>query len=149
MKVIIAKNPSGGKSAIGTIILWYGNKADIPTGWTYYSAAAGYWVMGASSANTTPQNTTDHTHTYSDETGLAGSHSHSYTLSISAPVNATTPGYFSGGDVTDYWADRNHTNHSQSITVSQDPDHSHPLLTTGSGSPKPPSVGLYYIKRTS
>lgn len=140
---------TGGGTAVGAIVLWYGNKADIPAGWAYYSAAAGYWVKGSVAANTAPQNTTDHTHTYSGETGLAGSHSHDYSLSISEPINATTPGYFAGGTVTDYWADHYHTNHSQSKTVSTDPDHSHSLLTTGSGSPKPPSVGLYYIKRTS
>lgn len=139
---------TGGVTAIGTIVLWFGNKADIPIGWEYYSAAAGYWVKGATSANTTPQNITDHAHAYDDDTGPAGSHTHPYSPTISQPINATTPGYYTGATKDEEWSDRYHTNHSKSITVSTAPDHIHDMLTTGVSPLRPPSVGLYYIRKT-
>jgi len=83
---------------VGTIVLWYGSKASIPTGWSYYSAAAGYWIMGAAAANTTPQNTDDHDHIYDAQTGLAGGHAgHGFTLSVGAATDTDNVGYTTAG----------------------------------------------------
>jgi len=141
----------GSATPIGTIVLWYGNKASIPTGWSYYSAAAGYWVKGAATANTTPQNTEDHDHIYDAQTGLAGGHAgHGFTLSVGAATDGDTSGYTTAGTENNYWAQRLHSNHTIiNKTESADPDHAHSLLTTGKANNKPVSIGLFYIKKVS
>lgn len=141
----------GSATPIGTIVLWYGTKASIPAGWSYYSAAAGYWVKGAASANITPQNTQDHDHPYSAQTGLAGGHAgHGFTLSVGAATDGDTSGYTTAGTENNYWAQRLHSNHTIiNKTEGADPNHSHPLLTTGKANVKPASIGLFYIKKVS
>lgn len=150
MKIIVAQNPLGVDAPSGSIILWFGTKANIPPGWVYYSTAAGYWVMGTTSASTYPLGDTNHTHDYSNDTGLEGGHTHAFGLTLSQPTNATLPGLFYGGNTTNNAAGRYHTNHtvSGSINVSTDPDHDHAILDTGSASALPLSKGLYYIKRS-
>ena len=137
----------GGGADAGAIVLWYGIKADIPAGWEYYSAAADMLVMGATSANSTPVGTTTHTHTYSADTGSAGTHSHSFTRTVGSPNiggSISSPGAITGK----YWATTTHTNHNNTITGnSTDPDHIHDVLTTGSSANLPESFGLYYIKK--
>lgn len=138
----------GGGAAIGTIVLWFGNKADIPIGWAYYSAAAGYWVKGATSANTTPQNTTDHIHTYSEKTGLAGEHEHAFSASsgaLSGGALVVASGAAHNGDI----AEDDHIHSTSVSNVSTDPDHQHSMNSTLGQVTKPPSIGLFYIKRTS
>lgn len=139
---------SGGAVKAGTIVLWYGTKAAIPDGWTYYSAAAGKFVLGATSASTSALGSADHTHTYSAKTGVEGSHNHSTAgVTFGAPINMTTPQYFAGATKNAEWADNYHTNHSKSIAVSTAPNHDHSMVTTGSASQTPSSFGLYYIKK--
>lgn len=141
---------TGTPVSIGTIILWYGTKAAIPVGWAYYSPAAGYWVKGAIAANATPQNTNDpHTHTYSNPAEAVADHNHSIELTAGTPKNAQNPGYYSGGTINAYWADRYHTHPAPTPTVSAAGGHSHPLSSTGNASVKPPSIGLFYIRKVS
>lgn len=149
MKIIVAQNPMGVDAPSGSIILWFGVKASIPPGWSYYATAAGYWVMGAAAASASPLGSTNHTHEYSEDTGLEGEHLHSPSLSIGQPINATLPGLYTGGTTTNDAANRYHSNHAiTGVSVSTDPDHAHALLDTGSASVLPLSKGLYYIKRS-
>lgn len=136
-----------GGSVTGTIVLWYGIKADIPAGWEYYSAAAGKLVAGALTASTTALGDATHPHTYSAETGSAGYHNHTVSMSIGAPTNATTPGHYGGGTKNAEWAGRYHTNHTQSLTVSDADAHTHAMLETGEAANLPPSFGLYFIRK--
>lgn len=136
-----------GGSISGTIVLWYGTKATIPDGWEYYSAAAGKMVAGALTASTAALGDASHTHTYSAATGSAGSHNHTVSMSIGAPINETVPGHYAGGTKNAEWADRYHTNHTQSLTVSTAPAHTHAMLVTGSAANLPPSFGLYFIRK--
>lgn len=136
-----------GGSVSGTIVLWYGTKATIPDGWEYYSAAVGKLVAGALTASTTGLGDATHPHTYSAATGPAGSHNHSVSMSIGAPINATVPGHFAGDTKNAEWADRYHTNHTKSLTVSTAPAHTHAMLETGSAANLPPSFGLYFIRK--
>lgn len=139
---------NGGGATSGTIVLWYGLKADIPSGWAYYSAAAGKMVMGATSANTTPLGDATHTHTYSAKTGNEGAHGHAASVTIGEPINATLPSYYEPAGDNASWADRYHTNHTQSISVSSDTvGHGHSMLETGSAANLPLSFGLYYIRK--
>lgn len=138
---------SGSETASGTIVLWYGIKADIPAGWEYYSAAAGKMVAGALTASTAALGDASHTHTYSEATGSAGSHNHTVSMSIGAPINETVPGHYAGGTKNEEWADRYHTNHSQSVNVSTAAAHAHSLQKTGTAANLPPSFGLYYIRK--
>jgi len=137
----------GGGADTGAIVLWYGIKADIPAGWEYYSAAAGKMVAGALTASTAALGDASHTHTYSEATGSAGSHNHTVSMSIGAPINATTPGHHGGGTTNAYWATKEHTNHSQSVNVSTAAAHAHSLQKTGTAANLPPSFGLYYIRK--
>lgn len=136
-----------GGSVSGTIVLWYGTKATIPDGWEYYSAAAGKMVAGALTASTAALGDASHTHTYSVATGSAGSHNHTVSMSIGAPINETVPGHYAGGTKNEEWADRYHTNHTKSLTVSTAPAHTHAMLETGSAANLPPSFGLYFIRK--
>lgn len=136
-----------GGSVSGTIVLWYGIKADIPDGWEYYSAAAGKLVAGALTASTTALGDATHTHTYSVATGSAGSHNHSVSMSIGAPINESVPGHYAGGTKSDEWADRYHTNHTQSLTVSTVDTHDHAMSETGGVANLPLSFGLYFIRK--
>ena len=138
---------SGSETASGTIVLWYGTKTTIPDGWEYYSAAAGKMVAGALTASTAALGDASHTHTYSEATGSAGSHNHTVSMSIGAPINATTPGHYGGGTTNAYWATKEHTNHSQSVNVSTAAAHAHSLQKTGTAANLPPSFGLYYIRK--
>jgi hypothetical protein len=146
MPATFISRKSGGTIA-GTIVLWYGLKADIPVGWAYYSSAVGKLIMGATTANTTALGDATHTHAYPSKTGAAGSHGHSPTITIGEPINATTPSYYDPGDDNAYWAGRYHTNHTQSIAVSSAPDHDHSMSETGSAANLPISYGLYYIRK--
>jgi len=137
----------GGGADTGAIVLWYGIKADIPAGWEYYSAAVGKLVAGALTPDTTPLGNATHDHTYSANTGDGGSHNHSVSVSIGAPINATTPGHYGGGTTNAYWATKEHTNHSQSVNVSTAAAHAHSLQKTGTAANLPPSFGLYYIRK--
>jgi len=137
----------GGGADTGVIVLWYGIKADIPDGWEYYSAAAGKLVAGALTASTTALGDATHTHTYSEATGSAGSHNHTVSMSIGAPINESVPGHYADGTKNAEWADRYHTNHTQSLTVSTAPAHTHAMLETGSAANLPPSFGLYFIRK--
>lgn len=140
---------SGGVVKAGTIVLWFGAKADIPAGWAYYSAAAGKLVAGATSASTTALGVTTHTHTYSANTGDEGAHTHSVSLSQGQPINATIPGLFYQSSYDAIGAGRYHSNHPFSgVTVSNNTDHNHVMLTTGSSTNLlPPSFGLFYIRK--
>jgi len=138
---------SGSETASGTIVLWYGTKTTIPDGWEYYSAAAGKMVAGALTPDTTPLGNATHDHTYSANTGDGGSHNHSVSVSIGAPINETVPGHYAGGTKNEEWADRYHTNHSQSVNVSTAAAHAHSLQKTGTAANLPPSFGLYYIRK--
>lgn len=135
-----------GSTKSGTIILWYGLKADIPPGWEYYSAAAGKLVLGATTASTTALGSSTHTHAYSSKTGVAGSHTHSFTATVEVPINVTVNGFYSA-TANKEWAERYHTNHTQSLTISTAPDHDHSLSTSGSGNHVPTRFGLYYIRK--
>jgi len=146
MPATFISRKSGG-TASGTIILWYGLKADIPTGWAHYSSAVGKLVMGSTIANTTPLGDVNHMHTYTGKTGVEGAHGHSPTITIGEPINATTPSYYDPGDDNAYWAGGYHTNHTQSIAVSSEPDHDHSMSETGSAANLPISYGLYYIRK--
>jgi hypothetical protein len=138
---------SGSETSSGTIVLWYGTKATIPAGWAYYSAAVGKLVAGALTPDTTPLGNATHDHTYSANTGQDGSHNHSVSVSIGAPINATTPGHYGGGTTNAYWATKEHTNHNQSVNVSTAAAHAHSLQKTGTAANLPPSFGLYYIRK--
>ena len=138
---------SGSETASGTIVLWYGTKATIPVGWEYYSAAVGKLIAGALTANTTALGDATHSHTYSAATGSAGSHNHTVSMSIGAPINESVPGHYGGGTKNAEWADRYHSNHSQSLTVSTAEEHDHAMVTTGSAANLPPSFGLYFIRK--
>jgi hypothetical protein len=140
---------SGGAVKAGTIVLWFGAKADIPAGWAYYSAAAGKLVAGATTASTTAAGSATHTHAYSSNTGNEGAHTHSITLTIGQPINATLPNYFAPGEDNAYWAGRYHTNHSQSAAINPNPypNHAHALSVTGGSVHTPPVYGLYYIRK--
>lgn len=142
----ISRNGGGAES--GTIVLWYGLKADIPAGWTYYAAAAGKLVAAALTPNTTALGDATHTHTYSAATADAGVHGHTISLSIGQPINATLPAHYAGGTPNKNWSDRYHTNHSQAITVSNAVAHNHSLLETGASANLPLSFGLYFIRKT-
>ena len=141
---------SGGSTPIGTIILWYGTKAAIPAGWAYYAQAAGLWVMGATSANTTPQNTSGHTHAYANPTGSGGDHTHSFTVggTSSAANNSTTIEIYTEGTWDGGAAMTNHTHGVSAGTIGGHAGHTHALLTSGSTTIEPASVGIYYIRRT-
>ena len=136
-----------GKIASGTIVLWYGTMATIPVGWAYYSAAVGKLVAGALTPDTTPLGNATHDHTYSANTGDGGSHGHSVSVSIGAPINATLPQHYGGGTTNAYWATKEHTNHNQSVNVSTAAAHAHSLQKTGTAANLPPSFGLYYIRK--
>lgn len=137
----------GGGADTGTIVLWYGLKADIPAGWEYYSAAAGKLVAGALTANTTALGDATHSHPYSAATDSAGYHNHTVSMSIGAPINESVPGHYASGTKNAEWADRYHTNHTQSLTVSYANAHNHSLSTTGSAANLPLSFGLYFIRK--
>lgn len=136
-----------GGSVSGTIVLWYGIKADIPDGWEYYSAVAGKMVAGALTASTAALGDASHTHTYSVATGSAGSHNHSVSMSIGTLINGSFPGHYAGSTKNAEWADRYHTNHTQSLTVSIAPEHTHAMLETGETANLPLSFGLYFIRK--
>ena len=138
---------SGGVPA-GTIVLWYGLKANIPVGWALYSAAVDKLVMGAATANTSPLGNATHNHIYTNRTGLGGSHTHSPVITIGVPINTVRPTFTTAGDENAYWAHEQHTGHSVSVTVSTAPNHSHPMSATGNASNLPVSFGLYYIRKT-
>lgn len=139
---------NNGSIPAGTIILWYGTKAAIPPGWAYYAEAAGYWVKGGTTVNTTPQNTAAHSHTYSADSGLAGAHNHAFTVSASAATSAQVlkddPLH---SDVTATMPTHGHTTVNVG-TIGTDPNHSHDILPSGATLLAPASVGIYYIKRT-
>lgn len=137
----------GAKTTSGTIVLWYGTKATIPVGWEYYSAAVGKLIAGALTANTTALGDATHSHTYSAATGSAGSHNHTVSMSIGAPINESVPGHYGGGTKNAEWADRYHTNHTRSLTVSTAPAHTHAMLETGEAANLPLSFGLYFIRK--
>lgn len=137
-----------GGSASGTIVLWYGTKATIPDGWVYYSAAVGKLVAAALTPSTTALGNATHSHTYSAATGSAGSHGHTISMSAGAPINETVPGHFAGGTPNKEWADRYHTNHTQSLTVNTAVTHAHSMQETGLEDNLPPSFGLYFIRKT-
>ena len=138
----------GGGTGSGIIVLWYGAKADIPVGWAYYAPAANKMVIGALVANASTFGDATHTHSYSQATGGSGSHTHAISVSIGQPINATVPGHYSGGTKNAEWADRYHTNHSSSVTVSLDSGHIHSLGNTGGAANIPPAFGLYFIRKT-
>lgn len=137
----------GGGADSGAIVLWYGTKATIPDGWEYYSAAVGKLVAGALTANTTGLGDATHSHTYTNKTGTAGAHGHTVSMSIGAPTNETTPGHYAGGTKNAEWADRYHTNHTKSLTVSNAAAHEHAMLETGEAANLPLSFGLYFIRK--
>ena len=138
----------GAKTTSGTIVLWYGTKATIPVGWEYYSAAVGKLIAGALTANTTPLGNATHPHTYSAKTGKAGSHNHAVSMTIGQPINASLPGHFAGGTVNAWWAEKTHSSHTKSLTVSTAEEHDHAMVTTGNAANLPPSFGLYFIRKT-
>lgn len=141
---------SSGDIPSGTILLWYGAKAAIPLGWSYYAEAAGYWVKGAISANTTPQNTADHSHTYSADTGSDGDHTHTpaaLSISVGAIVTNQVVTCYSAAEPNILWATSTHTHPTLSLTVSDDTGHQHDVLTTETQEIFPPSVGIYYIEK--
>ena len=146
MSTTFISRKSGGSES-GTIVLWYGTKATIPDGWEYYSAAVGKLVAGALTASTAGLGDATHSHTYTNKTGTAGAHGHTVSMSIGAPINETVPGHYAGGDKNAAWADRYHTNHTQSPTVSYATAHDHSLLETGGAANLPLSFGLYYIRK--
>jgi hypothetical protein len=143
----ISRSGSGSETSSGTIVLWYGTKATIPNGWEYYSAAVGKLIAGALTPDTTPLGNATHDHSYSANTGQAGSHGHTVSVSIGAPINTTTPGHYGGGATNAYWATKEHINHNQSVTVSTAAAHGHTLQKTGTAANLPPSFGLYYIRK--
>lgn len=146
MGVIFISNPKGATPA-GFIVLWSGNKATIPVGWEYYSEAAGYSAYGATSANISPLGAANHNHDYSGATGNAGGHTHSVSLSQSEPVDLGVLGVFVGVTTVEAAA-RYHDNHPVSRTVSTVGDHNHGLNNTEDGSNVPPSMKLYFIRKT-
>ena len=104
-------------------------------------------VAGALTASTAALGDASHTHTYSEATGSAGSHNHTVSMSIGAPINETVPGHYAGGTKNEEWADRYHTNHTQSLTVSTVDTHDHAMSETGGVANLPLSFGLYFIRK--
>ena len=106
------------------------------------------WLLERVVANASTFGDATHTHSYSQATGGSGSHTHAISVSIGQPINATVPGHYSGGTKNAEWADRYHTNHSSSVTVSLDSGHIHSLGNTGGAANIPPAFGLYFIRKT-
>lgn len=142
---------AGGAAPLGSIILWYGTKAAIPVGWEYYSAAAGFWVIGATSANTTPQNNAGHTHGYTNPTGSGGIHTHTFTVggTSSAANNVTTLEIYTQGTWDGKAARTNHTHGVSAGTIGSHAGHTHTLSASGLEAVAPLSIGIFYIKKVA
>lgn len=148
MSFIFVSSSSGGDIPVGTIILWYGTYATIPAGWAYYAAAAGMWVKGATTVNTTPQNNTGHVHNYTNPTGSGGNHTHSFTASNSSAINAEVLN--SSGETLRSATMTTHYHSTTTVgTVGADAGHTHNVNATGTKLVEPESVGIYYIRRSA
>lgn len=136
-----------GSTESGAIVLWYGTKAAIPDGWVYYSEAVGKLVAGALTASTTALGDATHTHLYTNKTGTAGYHKHTVSMSVSAPINMTRPGHFTGATKNAQIAADSHTNHAKTPVALYAAAHDHSLSETGSAANLPESFGLYFIRK--
>lgn len=127
--------------ASGTIAMFYGDAADIPSGWSM--TLNDKFVYGASSDGEVGNTTTATSHTHTQPTTGASSHTHSKSgLSTGGPTTTGDAGIGATGV-----ASSSHT-HTYSFTTGSGGSHSHSMGSTNSGSLLPPYKKLYYILKS-
>lgn len=143
MKAMIVKAPFGFDIPAGGIILWYGNAASVPAGYSIVTELGGYFAMGASTYDATARGALTHTHTFPNVETKANHNHPGSTANVSGGyTNVTYGGYYS-------WtvaASSGHS-HGAGINVAAAGGHTHTIGTSGSGSNLPKHKRLYYIKK--
>jgi len=134
----------------GTVILWLGSAANIPAGWTKYSATVGRFIRGVpygQSVGATGGNASTHVHAMG--TALTGgSHSHgsvNFTYSSSSKSSFRIHNIYGAGGLSP-----GHS-HTASVSLGDGGAHVHNPASANTGAPigetNPPYVkGIYIIK---
>lgn len=132
----------------GTVILWLGSAASIPTGWTKYTSAVGRIARGTptgQSAGATGGNAPTHTHNMGSVlTGGAHTHGSVEFTYVSSSVSA----FRAGGLVSALSPGHSHT---ASVELGSGGAHTHDFDGTTTGAPvgdaNPPyKKGIYIVK---
>jgi hypothetical protein len=133
----------------GTVILWTGTAANIPTGWTKYTSAVGRFVRGTpagQSAGATGGNAPTHTHNMGSVL-TGGAHTHGsvgFTYASSSFSAYRKPGSNVGVVGIPH-------NHTASVELGSGGAHTHDFDGTTTGAPvgdaNPPyKKGIYIVK---
>jgi uncharacterized protein YbdZ (MbtH family) len=147
MTLMVVQAPRAGGVSVesGTIVLWRGTAASLPSGWEIFSDLGDRYIKGASAPNLTPAGNKTHTHTNAN-TGSAGSHNHSFSGgSASGGADSMTNDKADGGTS----AAGSHTHTTSSGTTSTAASHLHGAGDANSAEAHPPYCRLYLIKSVS
>jgi hypothetical protein len=143
--MIVIQNPSSGYVVeAGSIILWYGTAANLPSNWSVYSDLSGVMAKGANSVGASPGGALTHVHANQSTTGTGGSHEH--TNAALGAFATSSSGTANKG--TGSWDSVAAHSHYVSITSSfgSAAGHTHGLGNTNSASSLPPYKRLYFIQ---
>lgn len=130
----------------GMIMLWSGSIASIPTGWVlcdgqnstpdlrnrFVAGAGDSYAVNATGGQNSITGVPAHTHTFTANTGSAGSHSHTGTTAGAGEHNHGSYGMVSGGtrrfwNVPKWGGDD--VQHDSGISLDTEPDHQHTFTT--------------------
>lgn len=146
--MITIQNPNQQELPIGSIVLWYGLAADIPSGWQQCNGANGSldienaFVKGTIYTVNVGNTGGALVHSHGiQNSGTAGNHTHTYSLSTSTNTESTT-----ANDGTILRAKVSH-GHSASGNTQSGGSHSHSITDTNDASSLPSYHRLYYIQR--
>lgn len=147
MGVIMINNPGVNADVpSGSVVMWYGTDANIPSGWSRYTHTDDALVMGAASgqATTTKAGSSTHTHT-TPSTSTRAAHTH--TIGGGETGFCGSRDHYGTPNADSADADHNHT--KGTTTSGSGGGHSHTVPNTGSASTFPPFRKLYFIQSSS
>lgn len=146
--ITVQATPDSGLN-VGSIVLWYGSSASVPTGWQICNGTngtpdlRGVYVRGTTTNSGLGLTGGAATHTHGvANTGSNGSHNHAFNFTTSE--NNVGSAALNGGPVT-----RSKKAHSHSVTSNTESggSHTHTVPDTAAGSSHPPYHRLFYIQR--
>lgn len=154
-KYYLMKSSTETSIPIGAIALWFGAINDMPFGWGLCDGSNGRpdirnrFIYVPSTLNTQPGTSggsSSHTHT-NPSTGIAGAHKHSVVLDR---IYNPSGNAISNVDFDDYGATSRRPNqhnhgHDYSITVPEQPAHSHTMPGLSTIEIAPPWIKLFFI----